>query len=116
MSSKSDPDVTIQLTGQAMTTKPGRFAPNRRTRSGGRRRGKHVRDVWEGQEYSADGTLVNKLRILDRDANHYKEYVQNADTGEVLRDVEERLSDHQGHGDAKPSRRNDLLTTRCSAP
>ncbi|MBN9492557.1 PepSY domain-containing protein [bacterium] len=45
--------------------------------------------------------FVQRIRILDRDNNRYVEKVVDPETGEVLRDVEEPLSDHRGHGSAK---------------
>jgi hypothetical protein len=45
--------------------------------------------------------FVRKQRTLDRDNDRYVEKVVDPETGEVLRDVEEPLSDHQGHGSAK---------------
>lgn len=45
--------------------------------------------------------FVRKQRTLDRDNDRYAEKVVDPETGEVLRDVEEPLSDHRGHGSAK---------------
>lgn len=45
---------------------------------------------------------MRKVRILDRDNNRYVEKVVDPETGEVLRDVEEPLSEHQERGWAKP--------------
>ncbi|MGE4057163.1 MAG: hypothetical protein AB7F99_20440 [Vicinamibacterales bacterium] len=45
--------------------------------------------------------FVRKVRILDRDNDRYVEKVIDPATGDVLRDVEEPLSEHQGHGSAK---------------
>lgn len=45
--------------------------------------------------------FVRKVRILDRDNDLYVEKVVDPETGEVLRDVEEPLSEHQGRGSAK---------------
>jgi hypothetical protein len=103
-SDKSDNDVEVQLTGQSVSVEQGRLAASKRVQTG-RRRGKAVTDLIEGQEYSVDGILVDKVRVIDRDQNLYREVVQNADTGEVLRKVEHPLSDHRDRGDAKPGRR-----------
>lgn len=45
--------------------------------------------------------FVRKDRILDRDNDRYVEKVVDPETGEVLRDVEQPLSEHQGRGSAK---------------
>ena len=39
-------------------------------------------------------------RLVDRRGNRYVEHIEDAETGEVIRDVEEPLTDHQGRGDA----------------
>lgn len=55
--------------------------------------------------YGADrrnsvGDYVYKEREIDRDADRYRELVRE-ESGEVVRDVEEPLSEHFGHGSAK---------------
>ncbi|HHT9139015.1 MAG TPA: hypothetical protein ACFYEK_17445 [Candidatus Wunengus sp. YC60] len=37
---------------------------------------------------------VQKVRIIDRKDNRYQEKVTDVKTGRILRDVEEKLSDH----------------------
>jgi len=49
----------------------------------------------------SDGKWMQKEMVVDRDNNLYKELVTDPQTGEVIRDCEEALSDHVGHGDAK---------------
>jgi len=44
-------------------------------------------------------------RVLDRRRNRYFEHIEDADTGQTVRHVEERLTEHQGHGDARRRRR-----------
>jgi hypothetical protein len=44
-------------------------------------------------------------RIIDRRANHYYEHIEDAETGEVVRHVEEPLSEHQNPGSARDKRR-----------
>src|SRR5260221_3076298 len=44
----------------------------------------------------SEGDYVHKERIIDKDGNRYRELVQDKETGEVLRDVDEKLSDHTG--------------------
>src|SRR5450759_2043363 len=47
------------------------------------------------------GLWSRLLRIIDRQNNRYKEEITNAETGEVLRSVDEPLSDHRDRGSAK---------------
>jgi hypothetical protein len=51
-------------------------------------------------------TLRNVYRRFDKRRDWYDEQITDAETGEVVRDgdVHHPLSDHQGHGNAKPSR------------
>ena len=46
------------------------------------------------------GDYVYKERVIDRDANHYRELVRE-ETGEIISDVEHPLKEHIGHGSAK---------------
>jgi hypothetical protein len=48
---------------------------------------------------------VHFRREFDKMRDRYFEHVEDADTGEVLRHVDEPLSEHRGHGSAKPGRR-----------
>lgn len=38
---------------------------------------------------------VNKIRVIDRQNNFYKEKVVDAKTNRVIRDIEEKLTDHK---------------------
>ena len=49
----------------------------------------------------ATGGLVRKTRVIDKDKDLYMEKVVDLDSGEILVDKEEKLSEHQGHGSAK---------------
>jgi predicted nucleic acid-binding Zn-ribbon protein len=65
------------------------------------------------------------FRRIDRDADRYTERITDAETGEVIKSVEEPLSEHQGHGSAKtirpsktylaPTRKTSTLTC-CYTP
>ena len=60
-------------------------------------------DVIAGDDFRvSEGDYVDKLRVIDRDQKSYKEKIVDKKTGEVIRDVEHPLSDHTGHGSAKP--------------
>ncbi len=43
-------------------------------------------------------------RFIDKDGDLYHERVVDVETGEVVRDVTEPLSDHRGRGSAKPEK------------
>lgn len=48
-----------------------------------------------------DGKWLKKERRIDKNADRYRELLIDPATGEVLRDVDEPLSKHTGHGSAK---------------
>lgn len=55
-----------------------------------------------GDEIRRDGKgWVKKDQLLDRDRDLYIEKVVDAESGEVLRDVEEPLSEHRNRGSAR---------------
>lgn len=41
------------------------------------------------------------MRLIDRENNLYHEKVISIDTGEIVHECKEKLSDHSGHGSAK---------------
>jgi hypothetical protein len=43
--------------------------------------------------------IINQ--VVDRKNNRYKKTLINSKTGEIVLDIEERLTDHIGHGEAK---------------
>ena len=57
-----------------------------------------------GQEKStAYNKWVNKNRVIDRENNRYFECVVDPDTGEIIHECCEPLTEHFGHGSAKNS-------------
>ncbi|MFA4906713.1 MAG: zinc ribbon domain-containing protein [archaeon] len=63
---------------------------------------KPVIETISGSElYKRENILVNKERIIDRKHNRYHEKVVDPKTGEIIHEVEEPLSDHRKHGNAK---------------
>jgi hypothetical protein len=94
-------NVTVKLTGVSAKVEVGRLAAKGVSRTGEKKRGKYEHEALRGQEYSKSGQLMNKERIIDRKDNYYKELVVNADTGEVVRNVEHPLSEHKERGYAK---------------
>jgi hypothetical protein len=55
-----------------------------------------------GDIVSSDGRWLRIHRIIDRRHNRYYEKVHDHETREILREVNEPLTDHRGRGDAKP--------------
>jgi len=56
----------------------------------------------EGDKFSYGRQKYVKLtRIIQRDKNRYYEKVQDPDTGEIIREVDEPLSEHINRGSAK---------------
>ena len=65
-------------------------------------RGKPFMAVKEGDSLSISrGRWMRVLQIVDRRNNRYRKVVTDPETGEVLRDVDEPLTDHTGRGDAR---------------
>lgn len=61
----------------------------------------HIEDLGV-PSYSRDkGKIVFHERIVDRENDRYREKVTDYETGEVIHQCEESLSQHRGHGSAK---------------
>ena len=59
-------------------------------------------EIITGSEWSVSRQkVVNKERLIDRKNDRYRELVTDPETGEVIHECEEPLSQHTGHGDAK---------------
>jgi hypothetical protein len=70
-------------------------------------RKKALMEETRGFEASAEsGPLVHKRRLIDRGGDRYVERVLDSKTGDVLRDCDERLTDHRGRGSAKARRKH----------
>ncbi len=75
---------------------------------------KHVRPglgrpVWEGESgdiyWWRDGNkYVRLMRDFDRENNWYDEVITDPETGEIIHECHEPLSEHQGHGSANRKR------------
>jgi len=50
------------------------------------------------------GEYIYKEREIDRDDNRYRELIRS-ESGEIIRDVDQPLSDHINHGSAKSKQR-----------
>ena len=51
--------------------------------------------------YKEDGRVYWIEREIDRIANEYYERIVDKETGEVVREVHEPLTEHRGHGSAR---------------
>ena len=60
------------------------------------------RDFFHGDDlHRESGKWYKKDRIIDKDNDHYKEIVTDPETGGIVHECEEPLSEHRGHGSAK---------------
>jgi DNA-directed RNA polymerase subunit RPC12/RpoP len=50
------------------------------------------------------GRWAVRTRLIDRENNRYHERVVDKETGEVLHECDEPLTDHVGHGSDKPKK------------
>lgn len=61
-----------------------------------------VQEVHKGDSYWQDGKKnVDRMWMIDRRNNFYKEYIRDKETGQVIHFVEDPLDKHVGHGSAK---------------
>jgi hypothetical protein len=70
-----------------------------------RRGGKLGRPALEQRQgddhFAAEGRWVQKMRRIDREGDQYDEVITDPETGRILHEKHERLSDHRGHGSAR---------------
>jgi hypothetical protein len=67
-----------------------------------RGKGKPFMESKQGDSFSTSrGRWMRLLQIVDRRNNRYRKLVTDPETGEVIRDVDEPLSEHVGRGDAR---------------
>ncbi|ABR48532.1 hypothetical protein Amet_2378 [Alkaliphilus metalliredigens QYMF] len=63
---------------------------------------KPVKEFIYGDEKKiSNNTWVDKTRIIDRENNQYVEIIKDKDTGEIIHECKEPLTDHFNHGSAK---------------
>jgi hypothetical protein len=85
-----------------------------KARRGGR--GKPFMELKQGENFSPiRDRFMHLLQIVDRRNNRYRKLVTDPETGEIVRDVDEPLSEHVGRGDAR-SPALDLHTPKPSNP
>lgn len=66
-----------------------------------------VQEVHKGDSYWQDGKKnVERIIVVDRKENIYKEVVKDQETGQVIHSAAEPLGKHVGHGSAK-KKKND---------
>src|ERR1700676_4577192 len=53
--------------------------------------------------FGKESKWVKKERLIDRQANRYRENVTDPVTGEVIHHCDEALDQHTGHGSEKPN-------------
>ncbi len=65
-------------------------------------KGKPFVDQTQGDDlHRKTGIWMKLSRVIDRDNDLYHETVKNPETGEVVHECKEPLSEHRGHGAAK---------------
>lgn len=57
--------------------------------------------VYGDEKQKSTDTWVNKTRIIDRKNNDYLEIVKDNETGAIIHECNESLTDHINHGSAK---------------
>ena len=68
------------------------------------RRGRRSREIDQGHDlHHRTGRWSLLHRLIDRRNDRYQERIVDAETGQVLQEVDEPLSAHRGHGSAKPT-------------
>lgn len=59
---------------------------------------------YSDSSFQRDGTgAVTRVRMIDKSNDRYVEKVIYTDTGTVIRDCDEKLTEHRGHGSLKDS-------------
>jgi len=60
------------------------------------------KEMFYGDDYShEDHKFIHKERIIDRKNNEYVEKIEDKQSGNIIRNCHEPLSEHLGHGSAK---------------
>ena len=84
--------------GQEFSLKAGGFEIRSKPKEGGRW---FCRGTIKHSYYKKDNENHFIERSINRDSNEYYERIMKKDTGEVVREVSEPLTEHQGRGSAK---------------
>lgn len=68
---------------------------------------RHYRELIRGEElYEKEGKWVDKYRLIDKETDEYHELVTDPETGRVIHECKEPLTEHRGHGSAKHKAQN----------
>ena len=79
--------------------------------------GKTLAEGLSGDDlHRKSGKWMKKERLIDRAKDHYKEVVTDPDTGSVVHQCDEPLSQHRGHGSAKKEQALTMADSRFSTP
>ena len=93
-------DASVEASRQTVYARQGSVGPRTRHRTPDK--AKFDKEVIEGKDWSHSlERFVDKRRIIDKTEDNYEEFVEDPVTGEVLRDVRERLTKHRNRGSAK---------------
>ena len=61
---------------------------------------------YSSSSFQKDKTgAVSRFRMIDKKNDRYVEKISYTDTGTIIRDCDEKLSEHWGHGSAKDSKK-----------
>lgn len=60
-----------------------------------------IEQVHGADLHRKSGKWMNLKRIIDRENDHYHEVVTDPETGEVIHECKEPLTEHKGHGTTK---------------
>lgn len=70
-----------------------------------RKKGRIAWGVAKRDWFHREGAWANVRRQFNKPEDTYEEIITYADSGEMIREVREPLSEHQGRGSAKPPRK-----------
>jgi hypothetical protein len=106
MSSNEEKGVSVEITGVEAKTELNDIGHKRRIRKPNK--AKFENESIDGREWSTKlKRFVSIKRFIDRENNYYYEQVIDDETGEVLRECKEPLSEHVNRGHAKQSLENE---------
>lgn len=78
------------------------FSFSMRLKMIGKKLGKRIFELISGYElFKKENRMVKKGRLIDKENNWYEETVIDPNTGKIIHETKEKLTDHYGHGSAK---------------
>jgi len=99
----SDLDIRVTLSGQVGVHAGFGIKARREAEK------KPFREVVAGADLRRrDGKWMEKQRVIDREADTYDETVTDPESGEIVHECHEPLTEHRRHGSAKKSATRDL--------